>query len=209
MRLDIYRTIDDRCEIVERLDGTMLQPASRVGLSNRFVADGLVGPLPLRLMCDASNSVRLDQMWINAVLVGGFTLAGAATQQALAHWTDVRRAREARKDLRREERHDAMVQAVKAGRRVQRALSNAASGVEESDERYGLDHAVNSLAESVAALRVVVDSQAVVLAFREFEEKAKELQRLSVSEPTARRDAENTLVLSPLILAIQAYEDQS
>lgn len=153
------------------------------------------------------SSVRVEGMWTNAVLVGGFTLAGAAMQQALAHWTDVSRARVAREDLRRDERHHAVVDAVKAGRRVQRALADSANGRRGTADRYKLEDAVNSLTESVAAVRVVIDSPAVVEAFRVFEEHAKELQRLpQASAPV--RNLSSTLRLSPLISAIQVYENQ-
>ena len=108
---------------------------------------------------------------------------------------------------RREERHQALLEAVKAGRRVQRALVDTATGAQGIDERYTLEHAVNSLTEVVAALRVVVDSEEVVDAFREFEEKAKELQR---NPPTQipPPDSDENLRLSPLISAIQKYESR-
>lgn len=144
-------------------------------------------------------------MWADALVGGGFALAGVAMQHAFSHFSESRRAAEARNERRREERHEALVEAIKAARRVQRGLVDTVTGQHSDDDRFTLEYAINALAEQVAALRIVVDDEGVVDAFRQFEAKAKDLQRDPPTE-VPPDDSPEMLRTSPLIAAIQRYE---
>jgi hypothetical protein len=58
----------------------------------------------------------------DALLAGGFALAGVALQQSLSLWSDSRRTARDEATRYRSETHDAFVKLVAAGRHVQRAL---------------------------------------------------------------------------------------
>jgi ribosomal protein L4 len=134
-----------------------------------------------------------------AVLAGGFALAGVATQQAIAMLNDRRRFRREALSRSEAEQHDAFVQLVTAGRRVQRALvdRDESRGSLAASER--LADELDRLTESAVVVRLIVRDESLLAIVEAFEEHAKRLQ--GQLTPT-----DDHLRLTDLIEAIQRFE---
>jgi len=117
-------------------------------------------------------------------------------------WSEERRHRREREDRVRQEQHQAFVDLVQAGRRVQRVLVDLEQDPSSKPLEERLGQELDRLTESVATVRLVVTDQDVVAAAEAFEDKAKEFER--------RREwrREDTLRLSPLINLLQKHEAQ-
>ena len=158
--------------------------ASNVGTQQRAAARHPPSP---RCSWQTSN------MAINeAFLAGGFALAGVAMQQAIAMLTERQRFRREQIVRNRAEQHEAFVQLVTSGRRVQRALV-------DRDERPDLDVTAERLAdeldgltEAAVVVRLIVRDQMLLDAVESFEAHAKRLE--AQGHPTS-----DHLMLSGLI----------
>ncbi len=138
--------------------------------------------------------------WSDALVGGGFALAGVALQQGFAMRQDRSRHRRARQDREHAEQHAAFVDLVKVARRVQRALVDLAAAPEDEGAHRTLAHEIDRLTEAVAAIRLVVPDEALVSVIEDFEEQAKDLER------AGRWQYEQRLRLTPLIDSLRQYQ---
>lgn len=113
---------------------------------------------------------------------------------------EARRRRADREDRRHEEQHQAIVELVRAGRRVQRRLVDCVVREDDATVR-ALSSEIDVFAEASAVVRLVVRDDGVQKAAKGFEERAKTLQR-------QRNWDSSRLQLSYLITAAQEYEDR-
>ncbi len=107
--------------------------------------------------------------WTDALLGGGFALAGVALQQAIVWHSEHRKYRRARRDRVLEEQHLAFLDLVKSARRVQRALRDIEAGDAPDEARATLAREVDQLAEAVAVVRFVVADDEVTKAAEDYE----------------------------------------
>jgi len=135
---------------------------------------------------------------------GGFALAGAALQQIFSGRAEARRFGRDHEERTRNEQHQAFVDLVSTGRRVQRALVDCTSTSQPAAvSRAALEVQLDQLTQAVAVVRLVVDDQQIVASAEDFEAVAKALEdAVIVGEPTLHQRLE----LTPLIGRIRAYE---
>ena len=133
-------------------------------------------------------------------MAGGFALAGVLVQQAISARNDAVRRRADRVDRSHHEQHLAVIDVVKSGRRVQRALVQCSEAGGSSSTVALLQSEVDQLAEAVAVVRLLVRDEAVIEAARALETKAKKLLKDQVWDSTR-------LQISPFIREVQRLED--
>lgn len=143
---------------------------------------------------------KSEMAWSDALLAGGFALAGGGLQQFFSWRNEKRKLVTEYRHRQQSEEHAAFVDLVKVGRRVQRALVDLAAAPGSPEARNALSVLVDQLAEAVVVLRLVVADATVVSAAEAFEEAAK---RLEDSGPLADP---RSLRMTPLIDVIRTYE---
>ncbi|WP_028650218.1 hypothetical protein [Nocardioides halotolerans] len=112
----------------------------------------------------------------DAVLAGGFALAGVITQQVLAMVHEGRKHTRDRTAQLAREQHEALVQLVTAGRRVQRALVDRDRSADDASANQRLAVEVDRLTEAAVVVRLVVPDKSLVSAVEQFEDRAKRLE---------------------------------
>lgn len=138
--------------------------------------------------------------WTDALIGGGAALAGVGLQQAFSWRSDQRKYVRDQSERVRHEQHLALVDVVKAGRRVQRALVDLESGANEPEARATFGREVDQLTEAVAAVRLLVTDADVLEQANLFERHAKALER------SYQPSDQGSLRLTPLIDAIRRLE---
>jgi hypothetical protein len=138
--------------------------------------------------------------WTDAAIAGGAALAGVALQQLLTWRSEGRRTQQEKVERGRQEQHAALVDAVKAGRRVQRALVDLKAPPDPTSAQRVFGAEVDRLTEAVAVVRLLVIDERVLRQADAFEEHAKRLER------HYRPEDQGALRLSPLIDTIRQYE---
>lgn len=139
--------------------------------------------------------------WAQVALAGGFALAGGTLQ----HFFGLSNAKRAEKQARRAEEHAAFVDFAKAGRRLQRAMSEhrearSIVGPTGSSPATQLAERINDLAEAIAVARLVVADDDLVQELETFETRARRLCREGL-----RADGDS-LELTPMLRRIREYE---
>lgn len=130
-------------------------------------------------------------------------MAGVAMQQMLSWRSDRLRYVRQQRDRVHQEQHEAFVDLVKSGRRVQRALIDVETTRASEQDVARLAREVDLLTEAAVVVRLVVTNPEVLTAVEEFETHAKRLER------RGRQDPEDHLRLTPLLTALQKYESRS
>jgi len=103
-------------------------------------------------------------------------LAGVVLQQLFTAASEGRRRRAEREDRRHEEQHEALVELIRAGRRVQRRLVDCYDHHSDDDVRQ-LAVEINAFAETRAAVRFMVRDEEVLRAAEGFERRVKALHQ--------------------------------
>lgn len=135
----------------------------------------------------------------DAVVAGGFALAGGAMQQLIVMLNEGRRFRREALAISGVEQHAAFVQLVTAGRRVQRALVDREDFGGSEAAAHRLADELDGLTESAVVVRLIVQDDSLLAAVEAFEEHAKRLG----DHPHA---TEGHLRLTGLIGSIQRFE---
>jgi hypothetical protein len=138
--------------------------------------------------------------WVDAVIGGGAALAGVGMQQAFSWRSDQRTYVRDQGERVRQEQHVALVDVVKTGRRVQRALVDLETDKDNAKANESFGREVDQLTEAVAAVRLLVTDPQVLEQANRFEEHAKALER------SYQRSDQGSLRLTPLIDAIRRVE---
>lgn len=136
-----------------------------------------------------------------AALAGAFALGGVALQQVLTMLSESRRSVRERAAGQQAEQHEAFVQLVTTGRRVQRALVDRSDPSQSHAAAGRLAAELDHLTEAAVVVRLIVRNDALLNAVEEFEHRAKRLEDQTAS-PGDR------LQLTGLILAIQKFEER-
>ncbi|RBY91044.1 hypothetical protein [Blastococcus sp. TF02A-30] len=138
--------------------------------------------------------------WFDALIGGGAALTGVGMQQAFSWRSEQHKHLREQRARVRQEQHAVLVDVVKTGRRVQRALVDIERGpdTEKAHEIFGRE--VDQLTEVVAAVRLLVTDRAILKEAKRFEAHAKSLER------DYQRSDQGSLRLTPLIDAIRDFE---
>ena len=138
--------------------------------------------------------------WIDALIGGGAALAGVGLQQAFSRSGEQRRYTRDQEESFKREQHLALVDVVKSGRRVQRALVDLETGAPGADAEEVFAREVDRLTEAVATVRLMVTDADVLEEANRFESQAKRL------EHSHDASDQGSLRLTPLIDAIRRFE---